>query len=407
MPPRVRDLNPSAPQELERIIEKALEKNRKLRYQTASDLGADLRRLKRDLDSQNLVFVPPPGALVTHPAPADPRPPASRRHRVAAGAAAAAAAALASLSFSGLLVAPGAGAPDDSPQLATTLPTVPDVRLPPMHRLETAVTPAAHRPARPAPRPLPPTEAPEPDRQWAREQLAAARSKLDLKLYEQAIGTLEALLSKDSRSDEALDAYLLMASIYEVRDERDDAISTYLDIATRYPDSARAPEALVKMGDAMLRSRRRDKELEALQTYTDVGDRYPSSPWAERALISKAGIEERLGLHQRDDALAASVPSALVTYRQLVERHPGSSGREAALWKLSQLYQRVRRYDLAADALETLGESYPSSRHEGWFSAAEIYEKRLKQPLNARSAYARVPISSPKYEEAQKRLARR
>ncbi len=44
-------LNPHLPAELERITNKSLEKERKLRYQTASDLRADLERLKRDLGS--------------------------------------------------------------------------------------------------------------------------------------------------------------------------------------------------------------------------------------------------------------------------------------------------------------------------------------------------------------------
>jgi eukaryotic-like serine/threonine-protein kinase len=65
-------LNPDLPPKLEDIISRALEKDRNLRYQHASDMRAELQRLKRDTDSgrsavQSAVAGAPPvsGSIVT------------------------------------------------------------------------------------------------------------------------------------------------------------------------------------------------------------------------------------------------------------------------------------------------------------------------------------------------------
>jgi eukaryotic-like serine/threonine-protein kinase len=63
--------NPEIPSKLEEIINKALEKDRELRYQTANELRTDLKRLKRDTESGKMVMA---SAQVAAEAPAARRP---------------------------------------------------------------------------------------------------------------------------------------------------------------------------------------------------------------------------------------------------------------------------------------------------------------------------------------------
>ena len=62
-------LNRSLPAELERTIHKAMEKDRRMRYQSAAELRTDLLRLKRDLDSGKLPAAGSGGARVAAPQP--------------------------------------------------------------------------------------------------------------------------------------------------------------------------------------------------------------------------------------------------------------------------------------------------------------------------------------------------
>jgi serine/threonine protein kinase/Tol biopolymer transport system component len=65
-------LNPDVPTELERIILKALVKDRKLRYQSAADLRADLERLKQDANSRRVASVAPGSSTAAADADSEP-----------------------------------------------------------------------------------------------------------------------------------------------------------------------------------------------------------------------------------------------------------------------------------------------------------------------------------------------
>ena len=480
-PVSIATLRSEVPPQLEQIISKALEKDRSLRYQTASDMQADLRRLKRDRDSGRM---PVSGATpisagvavagspssagtpisasvqsgsagvatatpagVSGPQPAPAAAPRKRRSGVLVGGAlilliaggAAAVVALRGLPRNAPPPEPSAQAtpaadaelPAPVPDPATTespaaitdaaapsaTPTSP---VPPASTPTPAPTPAA-RPAQRAKRapatepvaaktateaavvPEVPESSPvKPDPGAA--LLAVAQAKADARLYDQAVSDLQTLVRDHPSSESAPTALLTMAGIRQQQSRPDDAMAVYVELRSRYRGTPAAAEAGFRYSQLLLRSNRPDRVRVARDTLTAVARDYPNTAWAPRSLSLKADVEEREKLRETDQAAGGSVPSALITWRQIIDQHPDSTEAESALWNLANGYEDLKRYEFAAQTYALLGTRFPNPKYDAWWRAAEIYDKRLRNQEAAKNAYSRVPTTSRNYKEAQKRL---
>ena len=79
----------------------------------------------------------------------------------------------------------------------------------------------------------------------------------------------------------------------------------------------------------------------------------------------------------------------------------------AARNRLAVKLSGMNRHLEAAQVLEDLAAHFPGNPMEVWFRLGEIYQRRLNDPVKAKTAYAKVPQESPRFAEAQRRLARK
>lgn len=315
---------------------------------------------------------------------------------------------------------PPSNEPPAAPPIAAT--PVPDAP-PPASKEPLNVAPDSNSnvPAKPAPAPSkapvavvipPPATAPKPSPPVAKApavdpapgELDAIRTVIANKQYDQALSELKAFSGKYPGHQLQWDAEALVANVQERQGRVADAMATYREISARYPNEPRTAASLFRLAQLTLQTP--GKEQEGRQILGEIVQRYPNGQWFLPSVKAKAALEERLKLKERDPVLLVTVPSALVSYRTLVEHAPTDPTAEVAFWKLGEAYDTLKRYDLAAQAFANLGSNFPNTSYDAWFRAGELYEKRINDRAAAQRAYTQVPQRSQNYKEAQKRAAK-
>jgi TolA-binding protein len=111
-------------------------------------------------------------------------------------------------------------------------------------------------------------------------------------------------------------------------------------------------------------------------------------------------------LKERDASTGRDVPASVTTLRQLADQFPTSPQGMLALFRLGTAYTDADLWAQAATAWTDLATRYPDNPHDAWWLLGELYERRLRDAERARAAYAQVPKTSKRFQDAQRKLKR-
>lgn len=180
-----------------------------------------------------------------------------------------------------------------------------------------------------------------------------------------------------------------------------------MEFETRFAKDRRVAESRLRRAQILSRYSEAGPQMQAREILSQVARDFAGTGHAQMALQHKLRMEtDRKNLREIDPVMNIEVPAFMVTMRQFIAQFPDTQQATGLRNRLALELIEMDRYADAAVVLEEIG-ARTANAGEVWWRLGEIYERRLKNPEKARESYAKVPSTSPRYAEAQRRLKRR
>jgi len=188
--------------------------------------------------------------------------------------------------------------------------------------------------------------------------------------YELAVERYKKLLDTYPFDPNAEEAELKIAEAHFNAKRYSEAIAAYGDFERMHPTSDNLPEIEYLRGMAYLaqhRSSDRDQQSikNALDSFRNIVDRYPGTPWAARAQLRVRECREEMAEHDADIATfylhRGSLRAAESRLRGLLTDYPDTDATAQALDSFAKMYAARDEPEEANLALATLVRYHPES----------------------------------------------
>jgi outer membrane protein assembly factor BamD len=191
----------------------------------------------------------------------------------------------------------------------------------------------------------------------------------DDEAYDLSIQKYKALLDQYPFDPNAEEAELKIAQAYYAADRYPEAIAAYGNFERMHPTSTHLPSTeyhrgLAYMAQATTADRDQQPITSALTTFRNIVDRFPGTPWAERSQLRIRECRETLARHEAQVAQyyleQESMRAAESRLRGLLTEYPETDAAGDALLLFGRAYEEREDPDAAKLAYATLVRLHPN-----------------------------------------------